>query len=714
MAIAILDEKKILLKKQILRKQKVMKTKFSFLLLGLLIPLVGFSQWDQLGSTFEGSEINQYKGYSLSLSASGYTVAIGSPLEQSSLVPTTLDRRSSVQVYRWNDDGWGQLGDDILGGEPFLSPPYMIPANGKDVKLSADGNIVAMVENPTYFINPQNENDVLHGDRCRVFEFIDEEWQQIGEDIFEPAESLAISADGSMVVLGARYDSTMADQSGIVKVFHNVNNEWVQLGDTFYGTLEHERLGTSIDLSSDGSVLAIGATGGAGGGLDPHPGYVKIYNLQGNDWVLDETIIGLYSDDGWGRGNWAGSSVALSDDGNIVAFGGSQYRNSDGEFVGNVRVFQNVSGAWEQVGQVLEGGKASHDNTKSMVALSANGNVLAFGTSNSDIKVYQNINDQWQLVDQELLPESTNEAPYYGQVVSLSADGSILGAGFFAARVDEVSNSNGTGISKIYQNCNLVNVSVLAGDVAEICIGSDTTLTASIEQDYYAENGTINWYENFEDVEPLFIGGSYDTPEIDETTRFWVEGLTFTGCPSDRVEVVINPREKENPTVVFSYSAICTTDTSVLPILSEDFRTGGTFYTSSSLIVNASTGAIDASNSQPGTYTVFYEVEEDTDNCIDGGAYEFDVTVEACTIQRGISPNNDGLNDAFDLTGYNVKKLSIYNRYGKEIYSKTNYTNQWEGQDNKGNALPTGTYFYSIDKNNDEQLTGWVYINREL
>ncbi|ODS77650.1 MAG: hypothetical protein ABS44_22370 [Chryseobacterium sp. SCN 40-13] len=80
-----------------------------------------------------------------------------------------------------------------------------------------------------------------------------------------------------------------------------------------------------------------------------------------------------------------------------------------------------------------------------------------------------------------------------------------------------------------------------------------------------------------------------------------------------------------------------------------------------------------------------------------GCSLEKSYTVEQiyCQIQRGISPNGDGLNDTFDLTGFNVEKLGIFNRYGTEVFKHgAGYTNQWFGQSNGGNELPDGTYFY--------------------
>jgi gliding motility-associated-like protein len=84
-----------------------------------------------------------------------------------------------------------------------------------------------------------------------------------------------------------------------------------------------------------------------------------------------------------------------------------------------------------------------------------------------------------------------------------------------------------------------------------------------------------------------------------------------------------------------------------------------------------------------------------------------------CGIQKGISPNNDGLNEFFDLRFLNVKHLSIYNRYGTKVYSKDGYKEEWHGQADNGNILPNATYYYVIDFENESSKTGWVYINNE-
>lgn len=89
------------------------------------------------------------------------------------------------------------------------------------------------------------------------------------------------------------------------------------------------------------------------------------------------------------------------------------------------------------------------------------------------------------------------------------------------------------------------------------------------------------------------------------------------------------------------------------------------------------------------------------------------IDVRNCAIPKGISPNNDGLNDSLDLSFYNIDKLEIFNRYGTKVYSKSNYENEWYGQSDGGDELPDGTYYFVIDFTDLETKTGWIYINRE-
>ncbi len=60
-----------------------------------------------------------------------------------------------------------------------------------------------------------------------------------------------------------------------------------------------------------------------------------------------------------------------------------------------------------------------------------------------------------------------------------------------------------------------------------------------------------------------------------------------------------------------------------------------------------------------------------------------------------MTPNGDGLNDIFDINYidlYDVKKLTIYNRWGTIVYQSEDYQNNWDG----GN-VSDGVYFYVLE-----------------
>ncbi|QTY26291.1 gliding motility-associated C-terminal domain-containing protein [Flavobacterium sp. CS20] len=96
--------------------------------------------------------------------------------------------------------------------------------------------------------------------------------------------------------------------------------------------------------------------------------------------------------------------------------------------------------------------------------------------------------------------------------------------------------------------------------------------------------------------------------------------------------------------------------------------------------------------------------------------------VDNCVITQGISPGQDGFNDCMDLTWLDdqlgIDRFQVFNRYGKKVFDESNYTKQFCGQDDDGDELSTGTYFYVINLANSDQrfgrvVKGWVYINLE-
>jgi hypothetical protein len=72
-----------------------------------------------------------------------------------------------------------------------------------------------------------------------------------------------------------------------------------------------------------------------------------------------------------------------------------------------------------------------------------------------------------------------------------------------------------------------------------------------------------------------------------------------------------------------------------------------------------------------------------------------------------ITADGNGLNDDFKIQGGVEGKgtLSVYNRFGAQVYHQENYKNEW-----KGNGLSDGIYYYLFSHPNCEDQTGWVQL----
>ena len=158
---------------------------------------------------------------------------------------------------------------------------------------------------------------------------------QLGSDINGKAvndqsgRSVSMSSDGTIVAIGAPYNDGGGSNSGHVRVYQYSGSSWSQLGSDINGEAVNDYSGNAVSLSSDGTVVAIGAYRNNGGGDDY--GHVRVYSWNGTNWIQ------LGSDiDGESNYEELGHSVSLSPDGTAVAIG--SYIGS-GNYAGHVRVY---------------------------------------------------------------------------------------------------------------------------------------------------------------------------------------------------------------------------------------------------------------------------------------------------------------------------------------------------------------------------------------
>ena len=144
---------------------------------------------------------------------------------------------------------------------------------------------------------------------------------------------MAISEDDSTIVIGA----PGRDQGiGKVYVFKKPEGGWLNTSHHYPLGIDSgaagDRLGQSVAVSSDGSVITIGAPG-AGGGKG------AIYVVTDFDPEGTERIIRI---DGPSDFKGTGISIDIAPDGKTIAAGGYGY-----ERCGSVCVYRCESGVWD-------------------------------------------------------------------------------------------------------------------------------------------------------------------------------------------------------------------------------------------------------------------------------------------------------------------------------------------------------------------------------
>jgi hypothetical protein len=329
--------------------------------------------------------------------------------------------------------------------------------SGHSVSLSSDGTVVAIGA-------PENDGNGANSGHVRVYQNNAGTWTQVGTDINGEAigdqsgYSVSLSADGTVVAVGAPFNDGNGTNSGHVRVYQNNAGTWTQVGADIDGEAEGDRSGWSVSLSADGTVVAIGAPTNTGNGT--HAGHVRVFENIAGTWTQIGADI-----DGLAVGDLSGSSVSLSSDGTVVAIG-AHSNSLNGNNAGHVRVFENNSGTWTQVGADIIG-EAAEDSSGWSVSLSSDGTVVAVGApinsgngyASGHVRVYQNIGGIWTQVGDDIDGEAAGDRS--GFSVSLSADGTVVAIGAFL----NGGNGNQAGHVRVYQN--------IAGTWAQVGVNID-------------------------------------------------------------------------------------------------------------------------------------------------------------------------------------------------------------------------------------------------
>ncbi|MBK6754810.1 MAG: gliding motility-associated C-terminal domain-containing protein [Flavobacteriales bacterium] len=103
---------------------------------------------------------------------------------------------------------------------------------------------------------------------------------------------------------------------------------------------------------------------------------------------------------------------------------------------------------------------------------------------------------------------------------------------------------------------------------------------------------------------------------------------------------------------------------------------------------------------------------------IDGCGFTTDtvtITVQDLFIPQGFSPNGDGVNDRFEITGieaYPGSDLKVFDRWGRPVMAQKDYDNSWDGRARNGVPLLDDTYFYVLNLSEGLTYNGYLIIKR--
>jgi len=213
--------------------------------------------WDPYGSIIEGLSSGVESGYSISLSESGSTMAVGSP-KASNL--DGLRNAGKTTVYSMSRSSWQMLGQELHG----------------EAESDADGTSVAISQNGTI---------VVIGGKGRS-EF------------------------------NATTDQVILQSTGHCNVYQIQADQW-EFQHSMVGGTSEERLGSSVAVSPNGNIIACGGVSGARDGHSTKSGVVRLWNRA----TLQESTIWPRGEDAYVEGATFGTSLALSTGGECAIVG---------------------------------------------------------------------------------------------------------------------------------------------------------------------------------------------------------------------------------------------------------------------------------------------------------------------------------------------------------------------------------------------------------
>ena len=188
--------------------------------------------------------------------------------------------------------------------------------------------------------------------------------------------SVALSADASVALIGARTDDTPTggENAGSARVFVRTGTVWRETATlTAAGGRAHDQFGQSVALSADGTRALVGSPLDDAAGLNA--GTARVFVGAGASWSEEAALVAADAS----ASDWLGYAVALSGDASRALVTARVDDTPRGVDAGSARVFVRIGTTWTEEAALFASDGSAYDELGWSAALSADGTRAILG-----------------------------------------------------------------------------------------------------------------------------------------------------------------------------------------------------------------------------------------------------------------------------------------------------------------------------------------------
>lgn len=347
------------------------------------------SHWKQR-TKLEGTDNTTAALFASAVAISGNSVVAGSPQDN------FLGDRSGV-AHVFDVDAAGVTQTESVK----LSSPAPNASFGNYLDLNANGTVAA--------VGALGEEDLgfSNAGAVHVFRFDGTDWvveARLAPMMVDVAanntfgEAVAIAGDALLV------GATGVDGQGAAYVFRFDGTNWSQDAKLVPAVIAPgDEFGQSLDLSDDGTVAVIGSNADVMG--ESNAGAAYVFRFNGSVWTEEAILVSTDPDpfDDFGFG------IALSADGNTVVIG-SQNDDTVAPSAGAAHVFRFNGATWDHEAKLLSPTPQFGQSFGNGTTISGDGNLAVVSSTNEAAHVFRFDGATWNLEATLAVEDSSGEA----------------------------------------------------------------------------------------------------------------------------------------------------------------------------------------------------------------------------------------------------------------------------------------------------------------